>query len=81
MPQKVEGGTATVEIPSEALLLALFKSVQRLLGHGPSCYALPWGGLHAVHHRVVLHRQKLSKGEGGSPVNALQPWHCLAVPD
>uniref|UniRef100_A0A6T2B6B9 Uncharacterized protein n=1 Tax=Eutreptiella gymnastica TaxID=73025 RepID=A0A6T2B6B9_9EUGL len=40
----------------------------------------PVGGLHAVHHRVVVQRQKLSKEEGGAPVHACQPWHCLAVP-
>jgi hypothetical protein len=40
----------------------------------------PLGGLHAVHHRAVLHRQKLSEGEGGSPVHKCQSWHCLAGP-
>ena len=53
----------------EAPLLAHLWSVQRLLGHGLSCSALPFG-LHAVHHRVVLQRRKLSKGEGGPSLHA-----------
>ena len=61
----------------EAPLLALFRSVQKLLGHGLSCRALPCGSAVCC---VVVQRQKLSKGEAGSPVHACQPWYRLAVP-
>ena len=49
-------------------LLALIRSVQNCLAMACPAVHCPVGGLHAVHHCAVLQRQKLSKGEGGSPV-------------